>query len=366
MTIATVRRFAITLVVACALALFGGVTASPAHALGMCAGGGSGPCIEFQAYYYSANGSTFIGGPAGTHVNVNGGGFVAGQTISLGVVPGDDILGVSPNPSICSQSPVLVASGLTVSSTGSFAASFLWPTGTSVGDWSVCAYTATGGALPGGNTDNTAFSVTSPYPPTVSVSPTTVLPGTTVTVSGHGWLPAQNMITVRIESCVSCQPIASYGNASSASDGSFSVPLTIPANAAFGSYLVWAGGSAIPVDTGTSGPHLTVASSLTPTATPQPKATATPRPTAHPTATPTARPTAHPTATATATATGVIGSLSSATATPAHPASGIAVDPQRQASSGSSLWLYGALIALIALAAGIGGGIYYFRRRTAA
>lgn len=361
-TTAIVRRLAMTLVVACALALFGGVTASPAHALGICAGGGSGPCIEFQSNYYAVNGTTFIGGPAGTHVNVTGGGFVAGQAISLGVVPGNDILGVSPNPSICSQSPILVASGLTVSSTGSFTASFLWPTGTSVGQWSVCAYTATGGALPGGNTDNTAFSVTSPYPPTVSVSQTTVLPGTTVTVSGKGWLPAQNMITVRIESCLSCQPIATYGNASSASDGTFSVPLTIPANAALGSYLVWAGGSAIPVDTGTSGPHLTVASSLTPTATPRPAPTATPRPTARPAAT--ARPTARPTVTATATDAAT--TPASATATPAHPASGIAIDSQRQAGNGGSIWLYGALIALVALAAGIGGGVYLLRRRKAA
>lgn len=329
-------------ILACALALLGGVTlmSSPARASGICAQG-STPCIELQRNFSYPDETTFIGGPAGTQVNVIGGGFGAaldGKTISLGVVKGEDILGVDPNPTLCSHAHV--NTGVTAviganGTSGSFTASFNWPTGTSEGNWSICAYLAgTNTPAAGGNTDNAAFYSSSPYVPKVSVSPTTVEPGGSVTVTGAGWLPAENSIVVYIAPCKGCTPIARYGNAASADSGCFRVPLTIPANTKLGKYLVWAGSSAIPVSTSSSGPHLMVGSAApAPTATPKPTVTTTPIPTTTPL----------PETTATARSV-------------------LAVDDKHQTGSGGGPALYLGLGGLLALAALAGGLIYLIRR----
>ncbi len=338
-------RYWVVGILACALALVGGVTlmSSPARASGICAQG-STPCIELQRNFSYPDGTTFIGGPAGTQVNVIGGGFGAsldGKTISLGVVKGEDILGVDPNPALCSHAHVNTGVTAVVGAkgtSGSFMASFNWPTGTSVGNWSICAYLAgTNTPAAGGNTDNAAFYSSSPYVPKVSVSPTTVEPGGSVTVTGAGWLPAENSIVVYIAPCKGCTPIARYGNAASASNGGFSVPLTIPANTKLGRYLVWAGSSAIPVSSSSSGPHLMVGSAAPiPAATPKPTAT-------------TPMPTATPLPETTATARSVL-----------------AVADKPQTGSGEGLALYLGLGGLLALAAAAGSLIYLLRRRRAA
>ncbi|HEX8731662.1 MAG TPA: hypothetical protein VF725_06330 [Ktedonobacterales bacterium] len=340
------------LALAAALLLLGEVTlsAQPARATGACAQG-STPCIEFLVTGYLSNGTPIIGGPAGTAVEFLGGGFTsaAGKTITFGVIKGDDIEGTSPSPSpsFCSQPHISVPGSTTVSSTGAFSTvTIYWPTGTSVGDWSVCAYVNGKPATPTGNTDNLAWPVSSPYRPTVSVSPTYLASGGVVTVTGHGWLPAQNGINVTIAPCGGCSYIARYGNAISSSSGVFSVQLTIPAGLAHGKYLVRAMGTVILDSSSESGPYLWIG--VMPTPTPRP----TPRPT----------PTPKPTATATATPAPTITPFVAATATPAVV---VAAGSGGQ-SGGPGGWLYVGLAALLVVL--IGGGLIVWtliRRRAA-
>jgi hypothetical protein len=346
-------RYRVIRLLVCTLVLLAGVTlmASPAHALGGCASG-STPCIEFQVNYRNPDGTTFMGGPAGTHVNVVGGGFgaVNGQKISLGVVKGEDIWDSNPNPALCAHAHVNVGASAVVGATGTpgmFAASFYWPTGTSVGNWSVCAYLyGTNTPAAGGNTDSMAFDVTSPYRPTVSVWPTTVAPGGSVTVTGKGWLPPENTIVVYIASCEGCTPIARYGNAASNSGGAFGVPLKIPANAKLGKYLVWADSLAIPVSTSSSGPHLTVGyTTVTPTPTPKP-----PQSTA--------------TATSAATSTSISTAVVSTNSTPT-PEVGLAAAGNGETGNGGGIGFVLGLSGIVALAVALGGAFYVLRRRRA-
>lgn len=348
------RRLVLALAIVCALALSAsGLNAvPPVRATGGCASGGSGPCIEWQANFLLPDGSTYIGGPAGTHVTILGGGFSAadGKKISIGLGKGNDIFGINPAPSPTFRTQSHKSTGATATiSGGSFIVSFAWPSGLSTGHWSACAYIASTGMPAGGaagNTNNAAFNCTSPNRPKLSVSPATILPGTTITVTGQGWLPDMNTIVVEVRTCATCSTyIARYGNAvSSGSAGDFSVRLSIPAAAHLGTYTLWAGASAIPVDTGTTGPHLTVVTSLAPTATPKPS----------------------PTATALATATAPPANTPGAnSATPSvAPSSNAAPDAAHTSGGGSNSWLFIALGALVVLlGAGAGAGVWYVMRK---
>jgi hypothetical protein len=342
-------RYRVIRLLVCTLVLFVGsaLMSPPAHALGGCASGPT-PCIEFQVNFYNPDGTTFMGGPAGTHVNVVGGGFgaVNGQKISLGAVKGEDIWDSNPNPALCSHAHVNVGATVVVGAAGTpgmFAASFYWPTGTSVGNWSVCAYLyGTNTPAAGGNTDSMAFDVTSPYRPTVSVWPTIVAPGGSVTVTGKGWLPPENTIVVSIAPCEGCAPIARYGNTGSNSSGTFGVSLKIPASANLGKYLVWAYSSAIPVSTSSSGPHLTVGYSA-------------PAPTATPKA---------PQATATVAAMSTATTVASATETPT-PQNNLATVGIGERGNGGGLGFYLGLSGVVLLAVAVSGAVYVRRRRRA-
>ncbi|MDE3231370.1 MAG: hypothetical protein KGO05_15945 [Chloroflexota bacterium] len=339
------------LALAAALLLLTSVTLAPqrpTHATGACANGGYGACIEFLVSHYTANNTPIIGGPASTAVEFLGGGFlsVAGKTITFGVVKGDDIMGTSPSPSFCTHSPISVPGSTTVTSTGTFSTvTIYWPTGTSIGDWSVCAY-HNGAAV--GNTDNFAWPVSSPYRPTVSVSPSYLASGGVVTVTGHGWVPAQNGINVTIAPCDGCSAIARYGDTISSSSGYFSVKLTIPAGAAHGKYLVRGMGTVIGDSSSESGPYLWIGVMPTPTPRPTPRPTPTPKPTA----------TTAATATTIATATPFV----AATATPAVVVAAGSGGPW----GGSGGWLAVGLGALLVVL--IGGGLLAWaliRRRAA-
>lgn len=348
------RMAALALVVA--LLLLGEVTlgARPAYASGDCAQV-SAPCIEFL--YPNAN-QPIIGGPASTAVEIMGSGFTGAEnkTISFGLIKGDDILGQSPSPTFCEQPHINVPGSTQVSSTGTFSTvTIYWPTGTSVGDWSVCAYLAGTNKPATGtsNTDSLAWPVSSPYRPTVSVSPSYLASSGVVTVTGHGWLPAQNGINLYILPCAACTTyIAYYGNAISSGSGVFSVQLTIPASVAHGKYLVRAMGTVIQDSSSESGPYLWIGVLPTPT----------PRPTPKPTPTPRATPTPKPTATATTTPVPTITPFVAATATPAV----VVVAESNNPLGGSGGWLYLGLGALVVVL--IGGGIlgYALIRRRAA
>lgn len=351
------RMAAVALAVA--LLLLGDValSARPAYASSDCAQV-STPCIEFLVLHYTAANQPIIGGPASTAVEFLGSGFTGakGKTISFGVIKGDDILGQSPSPTFCEQPHINVLGSTQVSSTGTFSTvTIYWPTGTSVGDWSVCAYLAGTNTPATGksNTDNLAWPVSSPYRPTVSVSPSYLASGGVVTVTGHGWVPAQNGISVFIPSCAACpSDIARYGNAVSSSSGVFSVQLTIPAGVAHGKYVVRAMGTVILDSSSESGPYLWIGVLPTPT----------PRPTPKPTPTPKATPTPTPKPTATATSAPTVTPFAAATATPAI----VVTTETNNLLGGSGGWLYLGLGALVVVL--IGGGIlgYALIRRRAA
>lgn len=340
------------LLFACAIALAatGFITGAPAHATGACASGASGPCITWPAFDL-ANGTYIYGGPAGTPVTITGAGFSAaeGQSITIGVVPNN---GTTP---LCSQKHIATGATAVVSS-GDFTASFVWPSGLTVGHWFACAYLASSGAPAGGangNYDNADFIYTSSQIPTVSVSPTSVLPGSVVTVTGKGWLPDTNPANVYIATCKTCTPIATYSKADPYSGGgSFTVQLTIPSSAALSSYLVWGVGIGIPVETSSSGPHLNVVSSQAPTPTPKPQS--------HPTATP--KPgVSSPTATLTPQTT-VTETTSAATSTP--PPTSMAATGATPISGGGSSWLFVGLALVVVLLGGGGGVFFWLRRRS--
>ncbi|WIG58615.1 MAG: hypothetical protein OJF49_001361 [Ktedonobacterales bacterium] len=247
------------------------------HAGGNCANG----CVHWSSgMIYAGQNNGNPEGPVGEHAAVHGEGFtaVAGQQVTFAVAPGDTLNPPSGSSSaqLCQMapaSPIVPLGSGQVDSSGQFDYSFDWPDAASAGLWSFCVY-GTGG-VPTGNIDDGPFSVLSAVSPSVAISAGSVAAGGTVTITGQNWLPAQDKIFVYVGPCADCDgaPIAS-GNATSASNGAFSITLPIAANTAPGQYVVSAHNESGVLDLMDKGPKLTVA--LAPTATPQPTATASP------------------------------------------------------------------------------------------
>lgn len=244
------------------------------HAGGNCANG----CVHWSSgMIYAGQNNGNPEGPVGEHAAVHGEGFtaVAGQQVTFAVAPGDTL-----NPPSGSTAAQLCQAGTAVNlgsgqvdGSGQFDFSFDWPAAASSGQWSFCVYGS--GGVPTGNIDDGPFSVLSANSPSVAISAGSVAAGSTVTITGQNWLPAQDNIFVYVGPCADCDgaPIAS-GNATSASNGAFSITLPIAANTAPGQYVVSAHNESGVLDLMDKGPKLTVA--LAPTATPQPTATASP------------------------------------------------------------------------------------------
>jgi hypothetical protein len=96
----------------------------------------------------------------------------------------------------------------------------------------VCAFPTNGGQNGAGTVSTQSFTVAQQV--TLTVSAQTVQPGGTITVSGSNWVPPQalNVSIIGGNGTLASQTVQADGN------GNFSTTLTIPTNAAAGSYTV--------------------------------------------------------------------------------------------------------------------------------
>ncbi len=253
---------------------------------------GGGPIIHWDSsMIYAGQNNGLPWGPVGENTIVHGANFSSNQQLRLIVVPGDS----NNSGAVCRQTGVTVATVKT-STSGTFDQNFPWPT--SAGQvnqgYSICSILVADGSL-ASRLDDGPFTVLTANPPVIGISSTSVQAGGTVTVTGHNWVPPQQ-VTINIAGCAACEPGNSEvtnarTTSSGLNDGSFSVSVTIPASTKPGSYVVDALASA-----GLEAFYTTGVQHLTITAAP-----ITSPPTVNPT--PTKSPAATVTATQAATAT---------------------------------------------------------------
>jgi hypothetical protein len=267
---------------------------------------GGDPIIHWDStmiYAGQNNGNPW--GPVGENTIVHGANFSSNQQLHLIIVPGDS----NNNPMVCKQTGVTVAT-VTTNASGTFDQNFPWPASASQINqgYSVCSILAVSGRV-ASSQDDGPFTVLTANPPVIGISSTSVQAGGTVTVTGHNWVPPQQ-VTINIAGCAACEPGNSEvtnarTTSSGLNDGSFSVSVTIPASTKPGSYVVDALTS-----TGMEAFYTTGVQHLTITAAPiTSPPTVNPSPTKSPAATVTATQAA--TVTATTTSTGAPGSTSS-------------------------------------------------------
>jgi hypothetical protein len=219
-------------------------------------------------------------GPVGEHAQIHGAQFLPG-TYQVALVKGDVDSAPDNAYEFCKLSQKVYLGGtVTADGAGNFDMSFDWPAAASSGAWSVCAYMPQDIAVPVGNIDDGPFTVLAAHAPAISVSPSTVVPGGNMTVTGKNWVPPQS-VHVYIGACADCggpQLVSQDVTSSGLNSGTFSVTLRIPADAAPGAYVAGAVVSGGTLDVGPSGAkHVTIAAATpTPTPKPSPMATNTP------------------------------------------------------------------------------------------
>lgn len=230
-------------------------------------------------------GGPLVGHP-GTKVHLEGTGFTPSVNAALYTTPTND-------PAKCLSGADPAALGLTsfatkptvaVQADGTFQVDTTWPNSAAIATtvYYVCAI-AGPAQTPGGLSAN-GFTVAQPV--TIKVmpqSPTTVSPGSQVTISGANWLPPQ-ALTVAIVPPGEAGVVVS-DHVTSDANGNFSLMLTIPSTTGAGTYSVSVIADNEPTMKATLANAVTVAvaATPTPTATTAPTATATTAPT--PTAT---------------------------------------------------------------------------------
>lgn len=212
-------------------------------------------------------GITPAGGPVGAHVTVTGNQFTSGDAIQVGYATGNCAAGIT----------IIAGASGTVGSGGTIKIPFTWPQ-TAAGNYTLCAHDTTNGHS---YSSPSPFQVTSPDPPTISVSGS-LQSSQPITVTGaHFLLPGGGTAEVRYgaENSNGCATAA--GTSSIGADGSFSVTFNAPFESSNTTIVITA------VDPqGSCGgqPTLDATTSVTVRAAPSP--TPTPSPTAAPTATP--------------------------------------------------------------------------------
>ena len=226
-------------------------------------------------------------GPVGAVIAVCGSGWSS-------VADGTPVsFGYSTDPNCASNNTIVENSQQGTMQGGSYSGWFRWPLNTSQSTYTVCAFIANIAAPPA----NT-YTVLSTSPPRVTIAPTQIHPGQSVTVTGSNYLPGGTFVLLTFQP-TNGGSVQSLGSTISNSNGSFSISKNIPANSL--------GSDMIVANTG-SGQQPTLSASVTFTVSSAP--VPTPRPTAMPTALVAITPTPLPTATATGiakTPTSVIG-----------------------------------------------------------
>ncbi len=214
-------------------------------------------------------------GPVKTLIHIQGNGWPTGSQVLISY--DNDASCTGPNLTELSPDPKP-----TVSSTGTFSASFPWPAVSTTGVWYICAATAAGDAA-----GATTFDVLSLSPPSLTIlTKGPFMPGQTMTVQGQNWLPGGLFIAF------SFRPVGAKTSyfldeyAISLQNGTFSATtITIPSYLPPGKYALVA----------TMEQQALVAQSkaITIIATPTPTPTATPSPSPSPIVTSTPTPIIH-------------------------------------------------------------------------
>lgn len=178
--------------------------------------------------FTAPNTKGLIGGPPGAKTTVRGSSWIAFSSVDLYIKPGLGSCG----------SGVSLGSFPT-DSNGSVAAHFLWPAGANqLADYHVCGIQNGKGTVFSHNT----FSVLASSAPTVSATPASTIAGNSLTVTGSNWLPGPQTVNLLILPCSSLcsQAAVANGQAVTAQDGSFSLQMTISANAPSSTYYIQA------------------------------------------------------------------------------------------------------------------------------
>jgi len=233
-------------------------------------------------------------GPVGENASVQGVNFPANQQFRLVLVQGD-----SNNDAALCHSPVATVGSATSNSAGQFYQNYSWPAAAGQVNkaYSICAIKAADGSV-ASSKDDGPFTVLASSPPVINISPASVAAGSTVTVTGHNWVPPQQ-VNINIAGCADCEPgntevTSVTAHSTGLNDGSFSIVVTIPASTKAANYVVNAQTqSGMDANYISGVKHLTITaaapaatSTTAPTSTPTAAATTTPVSTVTPTAVP--------------------------------------------------------------------------------
>ncbi|HEY7349011.1 MAG TPA: hypothetical protein VH599_11930 [Ktedonobacterales bacterium] len=299
------RQVALALLSALSLLTFGAV-AVPGHARAA-----SSPRIVFTAPIYTGQNNGFAEGPVGTDVFLKASGWTPPDgtvnelpvTVSLADAQHD----TAGHPgSACRNGAQQIELPFIYSTylpdgNGSFTTSFPWPidAGTRGHSYWVCGKQ---GELTSAGVSK--FTVLSANPPSVNIAVSQAAPGSTITVTGHNWLPGGIQVQVLVAPCAGCNdpcascnpPFYTKTRATSGSDGSFSVSARVPSDAPIDTTLYVTAQNIDPNNptTGNSGTlgagysvpikfTVVAPSALTPASTPAPTAVTTPTAAAAPT-----------------------------------------------------------------------------------
>ena len=166
----------------------------------------------------------------------------------------------------------------TVSSTGTFSATFSWPAVSATGLWYICAATSDQTT-----TGSTAFNVLSLSPPSLTIQTQgPFMPGQAMTVQGKNWLPGGWNISFALQPAQSTGSFPLEETAISLFNGTFDpLSITIPLYIQPGSYILVATMEQQALQAASK--PITINAPPTPT----PTATILPSPTPHVTVTPT-------------------------------------------------------------------------------
>jgi hypothetical protein len=239
---------------------------------------GSGPVISWdKSMIYPGENNGDPWGPVGENAIIHGQNFSANLSLSVVLVQGNS----NQNPALCSKAPVATIGSVSTGGAGMFQLNFTWPgqAGVINGEYSVCSLS---NGLPISYRDGGPFTVLASSAPSVAVSPNSVQPGGSITISGQNWVPPQQ---VNITVTGSSQLLSATPTSSGLNTGTFSLNVNIPSNASPGGYVVsgFTGNNVLHAPN--QNISITVPATPTPTATPSPTPTATAKATVTTTAT---------------------------------------------------------------------------------
>jgi hypothetical protein len=222
-----------------------GFALAPSHATRIAHAGSppGAPVITWVNSLFDHNGNPL--GPTGALETAHGQNFTAGTQYIVYVQRGD----TNADSTVCNAGGGVVIGDTATTPVvakvdGTFDVTFTWPAAANVvGDWSVCAESAADHSV-ASRADSGPFYLIVASTPRISFTPTTAQPGDTIKVTGANWVPGGTLpVQVALYPCHDCDspPTASQSaTASGYSTGTFTTVLTIPLDAAAGTYYVGA------------------------------------------------------------------------------------------------------------------------------